>query len=39
MSSLHEAAKWGDVEAGRRLLEGGADVNGLVRAGEGGEEV
>lgn len=29
MSSLHEAAKWGDVEAGRRLLEGGADVNGL----------
>ncbi|KAF6255784.1 flagellar associated protein [Scenedesmus sp. NREL 46B-D3] len=29
IASLHEAAKWGDLEAARRLLDGGADVNGL----------
>jgi hypothetical protein len=28
--SLHDAAKWGDVEACERLLAEGADVNGLV---------
>ncbi len=29
LSTLHDAAKWGDVAATKRLLEGGADVNGL----------
>jgi hypothetical protein len=31
IASLHEAAKWGDLEAGRRLLDAGEDVSGLVR--------
>jgi hypothetical protein len=31
ISSLHEAAKWGDLDAARRLLDAGGDVNGLVR--------
>eukprot|EP00878_Enallax_costatus_P034286 GHUV01038007.1.p1 GENE.GHUV01038007.1~~GHUV01038007.1.p1 ORF type:complete len:125 (+),score=63.08 GHUV01038007.1:3-377(+) len=29
ISSLHDAAKWDDVDAARRLLESGADVNQL----------
>eukprot|EP00879_Flechtneria_rotunda_P011121 GHRR01011618.1.p1 GENE.GHRR01011618.1~~GHRR01011618.1.p1 ORF type:complete len:304 (+),score=115.86 GHRR01011618.1:124-1035(+) len=29
ISSLHDAAKWGDMAAGQRLLDSGADVNGL----------
>jgi hypothetical protein len=36
ISSLHEAAKWGDLEAARRLLDAGGDVNGLVRGVQGG---
>lgn len=33
ISSLHDAAKWDDAEAARRLLDSGADVNQLVRGG------
>lgn len=33
ISSLHDAAKWDDVEAAKRLLDSGADVNALVSAG------
>jgi hypothetical protein len=30
ITSLHDAAKWGDREAVERLLNEGADVNGVV---------
>jgi len=30
IASLHDAAKWGDAAAAQRLLDVGADVNGLV---------
>jgi len=36
ISSLHDAAKWGDLEATERLLNEGADVNGVVRGTGGG---
>lgn len=29
IKTLHDAAKWGDAAAAQRLLDGGADVNGL----------
>jgi hypothetical protein len=36
ITSLHDAAKWGDLEAAERLLNEGADVNGVVSAQPGG---
>jgi hypothetical protein len=36
ITSLHDAAKWGDLEAAERLLNEGADVNGVVRLRAGG---
>jgi hypothetical protein len=31
IETLHDAAKWGDVEAATKMIEAGADVNGKVR--------
>jgi hypothetical protein len=36
LTSLHDAAKWGDLEATERLLNEGADVNGVVSGHLGG---
>jgi hypothetical protein len=33
VETLHDAARWGDVEAAGKLIDGGADVDGKVRSG------